>query len=75
VNVAVELDEEYVTLPATAEPPAGATVNVVALIVDAFIAWLNVAVMAVFMATSVAALAGVTALTVGGGAAVVNVQL
>jgi hypothetical protein len=39
-----------------------------------FIAWLKVAVTAVLTATPVAALAGVTAMTVGAAAAVVKVQ-
>jgi hypothetical protein len=78
VNVAVKLVEEYVTLPATAEPTAGVTVNVIAEIVDAVIAWLKVAVIVVFVATSAVPFAGVVVVTLGGGngaAAVVNDQL
>jgi hypothetical protein len=64
---------------ATADPPAGVSVKVDPVIVDAFIASLNVAVTADVMATLVLAFNGVTAVTVGAGggaaAAVVNDQV
>jgi hypothetical protein len=42
------------------------SVNVDVVIVEAFIGWLKVAVMGAVIATPVAALRGVTAVTVGG---------
>ena len=55
---------EYAIVPVTA-PPASATVNVAVVIVDAFIASLNVTVMAVFIATPVAPFDGLVDETVG----------
>jgi hypothetical protein len=57
-------------------PPCGVNVNVDEVIVAAFIAALNVAVTADVIATPVEAFVGVTAVTVGAGAAaaVVNVH-
>jgi hypothetical protein len=77
VKVATEPPAVYVTVPATAVVPGPVSVNVDVVIVDAVIAWLNVAVTVVFKATPVAALSGVTAVTVGGtgAAAVVKVQV
>lgn len=53
------------TVPDTAAPPCAITVNVAELIVAAFIAWLKVAVRAVFTATPVAQLESVTEATEG----------
>jgi hypothetical protein len=47
-------------------PPCADTVKVAEVIVAAFIAWLKAAVRAVFTATPVVPLAGVTEVTVGG---------
>jgi hypothetical protein len=74
VSVAVFVDEEYVTVPAT-EPPPPVSVNVEVVIVVEFIASLKVAVTGEVIATPVEPDAGVTAVTVGGVAAtVVNVH-
>jgi hypothetical protein len=65
-----------VTVALTAAPPCGVSVKVELVIVAAFIAVLKVAVMADVIAPPVEALVGVTAVTVGAGAAaaVVNVH-
>jgi hypothetical protein len=64
-----------VTVVATADPPAGTSVNVEPVRLAAFMASLNVAVTVEVMATPVALLSGVTAVTVGTGpCAVVKVQ-
>jgi hypothetical protein len=72
VSVAVRLPALYVTLPLTAVPAASRSRNVVALIVTASIAWLNVAFTLVPALTPVAPAPGVVPVTVGaaGGAAV-----
>jgi hypothetical protein len=78
VNVATDPVAAYVTVPLTEVPPGPVTVKVEELIVAAFIAWLKVAVRADVTATPVAALRGVTDVTVGGtggAAAVVNVHV
>jgi hypothetical protein len=66
---------EYV--PVTAEPPCGVSVNVDEVMDEALIASLKVAVTVVPVATLVAALSGVTAVTMGatGAATVVKLQL
>ena len=67
VNVAVWLAPSYVTVPDT--PPLIVKVDV--LIVVASIASLNVAVIALLIATSASPLAGIVELTVGGVVSVV----
>ena len=65
VKVAELLAELYVTVPVTAVPPCAASVKVVAVMVDGFIAVLKVAVTVDVTATPVAPLVGETAVTVG----------
>jgi hypothetical protein len=62
VNVAIPVDVLYVTAPATGVAPGPLTLNVVVVMVEAFIASLHVAVMT---ATPVAPLTGLVELTVG----------
>jgi hypothetical protein len=67
VNVAISVDELYVTCPETFVEPGPVNVKVALLIVAGFIALLNVAVMrSVFGQTRVDASSGVTDVTVGG---------
>jgi energy-converting hydrogenase Eha subunit B len=66
VNVATDPLAAYVTVPETAALPGPVSVKVAEVIVAAFIAWLKVAVRAVFTATPVVPLPGVTEVTVGG---------
>jgi hypothetical protein len=68
VNVAVV--PANVTVPATGVVPGPVKVNVAALIVAGFIAWLNVAETVVLTATPIAPFAGTVETTVAGGAVV-----
>jgi hypothetical protein len=77
-KVAVFVAASYVTVPASATPPAAAaTVKVPgAVMVDAAIGALKVAAICWLRGTPVAPLAGTTEVTVGGGAVVkVNTKL
>jgi hypothetical protein len=71
VNVATVHGVLQVTLPVTAVLLCVINVNVELVMVDEFIGMLKVAVSAVFSATSVALLVGVTAVTEGTGAGIV----
>jgi hypothetical protein len=63
-------------VPVIADPPCATSVKVELVMVDELIEVLNVAVIVELRATPVLALTGVTAVTVGAGAAaVVNDQL
>ena len=65
VKIAVLLVASYVTCPATGAEAGPVSVKVVALMVDGFIALLNVAVTAALAHVPVAPLAGITEFTVG----------
>jgi len=73
VSVAVFEEESNVTVPVTGPPPP-VSVNVEAVIVEAVIASLKVAVRSAVIATPVAPDVGETVVTVGGSEAVVNVH-
>src|SRR5437764_109839 len=75
LGVTVAVFPTSATEAATGEPPAGVSVKLLLVIVDAFIALEEVAVGATLVATPVAPFAGVFAVTVGALFTVVKLQL
>jgi hypothetical protein len=76
VSVAVRPSTLTLTVAVTGDPPCGVSVNVDPVILEGFIASLNVAVIADVTATPVLWFVGLTEETIGAGpAAVVKIQL